>query len=367
MPSRHHILLALAVAGLLAGSARAADLTASLKKGTPELKSAGALAFGPQGILFIGDSRGAAIFAVDTGDRSEPSKHARPKVEGIDSKIASLLGVEAKQLLINDLAVNPISGNTYLSVSRGRGPDAKAVVMRVSPAGKVSEFSLKDVKFSRAHLPNPPRSNPKARWGDPRNDAITHLAYVKGRLLVAGLSNEEFASKLRSIPFPFTKVDKGTSVEIFHGAHGQLETRSPVRVFAPYKIKGKDHLLAAYTCTPLVKFPVADLEPGKKVKGITIAELGNRNRPLAMIVYKKGGKDYILMANNARGLMKIPLEGVATVKGITEHVEDKAGLKYTTIKSLKGVHKLDAYGKGHAVVLLRTADGPFNLQTIELP
>src|SRR5262249_17810146 len=151
-------------------------------------------------------------------------------------------------------------------------------------------------------------------------EAITHLAYVKGRIFVAGLSNEEFASRLRAIPFPFEKTNKGTGIQIFHGAHGKLETRSPIRVFAPYKIGDEDHLLAAYTCTPLVKIPVAQLKPGANVKGTTVAELGNRNRPLSMIVYKKDDKNYVLMANNARGLMKIPLEGVATIEAITEPV-----------------------------------------------
>ena len=107
------------------------------------------------------------------------------------------------------------------------------------------------------------------------------------------------------MPFPFAEAHAGTSVEIYHGAHGRFETRSPVRTFAPYKIGNEDHIVSAYTCTPLVKFPVSDLKPGKKIKGITIAELGNRNRPLDMIVYNKGGKDYILLANSSRGVMKI--------------------------------------------------------------
>ena len=60
------------------------------------------------------------------------------------------------------------------------------------------------------------------------------MAFIDGRLYVAGLSNEEFASKLRSMPYPFASVDHGTSVEIFHGTHGQFETRSPVYTFVPY-------------------------------------------------------------------------------------------------------------------------------------
>jgi hypothetical protein len=360
MKARCFVVLALASVACLASPARCADLLDSLKKGTPTLKSAGPLAFGPEGILFVGDPQAATIFAVDTGDRTAPEKTGRPKVEGVNEKLASLLGIETKQLLVNDLAVNPISGNTYFSLSRGRGPKAMPVLARMDRAGKFTEFGLKDVKFAKATLPN-------AVEGKMRQEAITHLAYVGGKVIIAGLSNEEFASKLRTIPFPFTAADKGTSVEIFHGAHGRLETRSPVRVFAPYKIGGEDHVLAAYTCTPLVKFPVKDLEPGKKIKGTTVAELGNRNRPLSMIIYQKGGKDYVLMANSSRGMMKIPLAGVDKIEAITEPVKGTAGLKYDTIASLKGVVLLDRFDKDHALVAVRTDEGSLNLETIELP
>src|SRR5260370_41434190 len=168
------------------------------------------------------------------------------------------------------------------------------------------------------------------------------------------MSKEEFASKLRAIPFPFTEVDKGASVEIFHGSHGGLETGSPVGTFAPFDINGEAHLLCAYTCTPLVKIPIKQLESGKKVKGTTVAELGNHNRPLDMVVYEKGGKEYILMANSERGVMKIPTVGIDKADAITEKVKDKAGLKYETIDSLKGVVHLCRFAKDHALVMIRT-------------
>jgi len=357
-----------ALVGLLVvvGPASAADtdLTANLKKETVTLKSAGPLAFAPQGILLIGDPQAAAIYAVDTGDRPKASDSTvRPRIEGIDEKVAALLGTEADQVRIADLAVNPLSGTTYLSVARGAGPKATPVIVTVTRGGKLGELSLKDARSAKASIPN-------AAEGRGRQEAITHLAYVKGRVIVAGLSNEEFASKLRSIPFPFDKADKGTSIEIFHGAHGRFETRSPVRVFAPYKIGDEEHLLAAYTCTPLVKFPVSQLKPGEKIKGTTVAELGNRNRPLSMIVYKKGDKDYVLMANSSRGLMKIKLEGVDNIPGITKPVRGgagTAGLKYDTIKELSGVQKLDAFDKDNAVILVKRDKGKLNLETIALP
>ena len=36
--------------------------------GTPEIRSINSLAFGPEGVLFIGDSKSAVIFAIDTKD-----------------------------------------------------------------------------------------------------------------------------------------------------------------------------------------------------------------------------------------------------------------------------------------------------------
>jgi hypothetical protein len=358
-----NLVFALLVLGLVIGTVGAAP-TDSLKKGTPDVKSAGPLAFGPDGILFMGDPMGAAIFAFDTGDnKSGAAGHI--KADGVNTKIASMLGTEAKDILINDLAVNPASGNVYFSVSRGTGPSAVPVIVRLNRGGRFEEFSLKDVKFARALLPNAPASVQGQR-GNPRTETITDLAFVGGKLFIAGLSNEEFASKLRSIPFPFQDADGGTSVEIYHGAHGAFETRAPVRTFASYKIADVEHLLAAYTCTPLVKFPVEQLKPGQKVRGTTIAELGNRNRPLDMIIYSKGGKDYILMANNARGVMKIPLEGAAGQEGITTRINDKAGLAYETLAELKGVEQLDKLDANHAVILVRAGD-VLNLQTIHMP
>jgi hypothetical protein len=372
MLSRSRVIVAAAVAAAVAvGGARAASLTDSLKKGTPELKSAGALAFAPEGILLVGDSLGAAVYAIDTGDRPSQPATGALKVDGVNEKIAGLLGADTKQVTLNGLAVNPLSGNAYLSATRGQGPDAQPVLIRVRRSGEIQDLPLKDVKFAKAELPNAPAAGARDRRGTPlRLDAITSLAYADGRVFVAGLSNEEFASKLRAIPFPFGETDRGTSVEIYHASHRHLETGSPVRTFVPYKIGDETNLLAAYTCTPLVQIPVSKLQPGSKVTGKTIAELGNMNKPLDMIVYKdKEGKDYILMANSARGVMKIPTEGIdkaAEVKPETKlNREGKAGLSYETIKDLKGVVHLAKLDDGHALVLIQK-EGALNLDTIEL-
>ena len=362
-------LFSATLALLLAGAnSHAADMA----KGTPGWKSVGSLAFGPDGILFVGDTQGAAIYAVDTGDKVMDSASDSIQVAGLNEKIAGLLGVEARDLLMNDLAVNPASGKAYLSVSRGRGPGAEPVLVRVDRSGKLEVISVENIPFSKATLVNVPvdsAATPVAKkgGGSPRSQAITDLAYVDGRVYVAGLSNEEFSSRLVSIPFPFAEVNGGTSVEIFHGAHGRMETRSPVRTFAAYKIQGEPYLMAAYTCTPLVKLPIAGLKPGGHFKGTTVAELGNRNNPLDMVVYQKDGKDFILLANSSRGVMKISTDGLSEAPSIADRITDTAGLPFQKVTELTGVVQLDALDKAHALVLVQKPTGSMDLETVPLP
>jgi hypothetical protein len=357
MSMRNHLLLAAVL--LISSAGFAADLTEGMKKGTPELQSAGPLTFAPENILLLGDPKGAAVFAIQTGDTSSGSPSSPLSIEKIDEKIAALLGTTAKGILINDMAVNPASGSTFLSVSRGTGPDATPVIIRVDSVGKLGEFALKDVMFSKADIANAPSDRG-------RQEVTTDLQFSGGQVIVAGLSNEEFSSKLRVLAFPFKQADDGASVEIFHGAHGRFETKSPVRTLAVFDVGGEPNVLAAYQCTPLVRFPLSDLKPGGKIKGTTVAELGNRNRPLDMIVYKKDGKDYLLMANSSRGVMKVDVGNIDKTDGITDRIDGTAGLPYDTIKDLQGVTQLDKLNADQALILVQT-DAGMNLKAVALP
>jgi hypothetical protein len=344
-----------------------AEPTASLKKGTPDLKSAGALAFGPEGILFIGDTKGAALFAIDTGDRARAGEKHAVAVKDLSGKVAAMLGTDPKQIAINDLAVNPLSGNVYLSVSRGRGPDATPVLVRIRADGKLEDVSLENVHFAKSELPNAPGADNRQQ----RAESITDLAFADGRVFIAGLSNEEFSSRLIAIPFPFNAEGfDAAAIEIYHGAHGRFETKSPIRTFVTYRIQNEPYMLAAYTCTPLVKLPVADLKAGAHVKGTTIAELGNRNKPLDMIVYQKDGKDYLLMINSSRGVMKIPTEGAGAAESITQPVRGGGtkGLGYEKIANINGAVQMDQLDNQRAVLLVQeNPSGAIDLKTIDLP
>jgi hypothetical protein len=335
-----------------------------LVEGTPDLKTAGALAFGPEGILFIGDSTGAAVFAVEVGTGTPSSSVDRLALDSIDRKIAALLGASADQVLINDMAVQRSSQDVYLSVTRGRGADSRPALVRLR-SGRLENVPLDNTRFSKVALGDAPEPGAKTSWGaEMRPMSITDLAYVDGRLLVAGLSREQFASRLRSAAFPFQGAVTGTSVEIFHTSHNRYETNAPIETFLPVQVDGKDALLAGYGCAPIALFSRAELQSGKHVRGTTVAELGGGNRPVDMILTKRDGEPVVIIANSDRTLMRMKVSDLAAAKAMTTGVSqpnEAAGVPYLSIAEV-GVMQLDDLNAGFAVGIQRNiASGALNL------
>jgi hypothetical protein len=315
-----------------------------LKVGTPALISAGALAFGPGGILFVADYAAATIYAVDLGDVA-PAADGPVEIAGLDARIASLLGVGPDHVRVRGIAVHPGSRAVYLSVTRGHGDDAIPVLVRVS-GDDVAEVDLTDVPFDRIVLDDAPavedertdarvgiRPEPGSeaihvrditlyvKWIPLRTSAITDLAWVGDALLVAGASKEEFSSTLRRIPFPFKGDVASTSLEIFHVSHGKYETASPIRSFVTFG-DGRS-ILASYSCTPVVQFRIADLVPGAQAKGSTVAELGFMNQPLDMVAYRRDGEEYLLVSNSRHPLLKLPAAPIADQAPLREPIPEQ--------------------------------------------
>jgi len=338
------------------------------QNGNPGLKSAGPLAFGPKGVLFVGDPIGGQIVAIGLPAGESTAIGADFKLEGLAEKLGGVLGIPGTDVRINDVAVDPASKVAYIGCARGQAPDAEAAIVTVDGKGNLKVLATDKVQYAKISLSNAPAENAGGgkggKGGTPRQQAITDLAYVDGKLFIAGLSNEEFASKLRSVEFPFKAADTGASVEIFHTAHNAVETRSPVRTFVPFIVGGQPQILAAYTCTPLVTFPVADLKTGTKIRGKTVAELGSGNQPIDMITYEQGGKNYLLLSNSSRGVMKITTQEIEkqNLTAPVSKTQQKAGLTYDTIASLEGTTQLDKLGNDRALCLTKGT-----LQAVALP
>ncbi len=85
------LLLSIGFVGLLSVAAihRSTNKPDGFLMGTPEIKSINALAFGPDGILFIGDSKSAAIIAIDTKDVGLVEKPTAVEIKNFDQNIAA--------------------------------------------------------------------------------------------------------------------------------------------------------------------------------------------------------------------------------------------------------------------------------------
>src|SRR5688572_4159585 len=86
------------------------------ENGTPDIQSINALAFGPDGILFIGDSKNASVIAIDTKDKTKVDKAPAVEIKNVDQRIAAMLGTEAGNINVLDIAVNPVSKKIYCAI-----------------------------------------------------------------------------------------------------------------------------------------------------------------------------------------------------------------------------------------------------------
>lgn len=334
-----------------------------LTMGTPDIRSISALSFGKDGILFIGDSKGATVFALDTKDaKSNDKAVAAISVPDIDQKIATALGTQKESIAIMDIAVNPVSKKLYVAIQY---VDGTPILLRVDN-DKIEPVSIKDVYFSSLALNDVAAEDAKDARGRPlRTATISDMSYDNGKLYISGLSNKEFSSTFRSIPFPFTNNSQDeASLEIYHASHGRYETTSPIRTFTTGKINGKDYLIASYTCTPLVLFPLDELKAGQHVKGRTVAEMGSGNTPIDMTTIRNGNETVLVMANTARAVSKVDYKAISAFEGtLTERVAGTAGTSFVLLPSLTGIVQMDKLDNNHVVVIQKKAAGGYDLLT----
>jgi hypothetical protein len=357
------LIMSLATIIILASTNKSAFVRDGFVNGTPEIKSISALTFGSDGILFIGDSKSATVFAVDTKDTEKVEKAPAADLKKFDQKVAAALGTEVANITIQDLVVNPVSKKIYCAVHLADGTPA---LLRVE-GDKLAAVSLKDVSYSSMAINNAPAEDAKDQRGRPlRGLSISDMGFADGKLLVSGLSNQEFSSTFRIIPFPFTKQQDQSSLEIYHAAHKQYETFAPIRTFTTAEISGKKYIIASFTCTPLVLFPMEDLKPGVHVKGRTVAEMGSGNSPIDMITLKKGGESFLIMSNSARPVFKVKYKSIESYQGaLTTPVEESfatAGVDFISLPVV-GVLQLDKLDDSQFVVLQRKANGDLDLWT----
>jgi hypothetical protein len=339
-------------------AAPAAGASYGMRVAAIQLQSAGVMHFAPDGILFLADSRAGAVYAIDVAEQHRDTSATLVRIDDVDQKIAAALGTTRDQIRVHDMVAHPLSQSLYFSLTRGRGDAAVPVVVSVTKVDeKVTVLPLENIRHARAALDDAPALDKKTPWGaSQRTMTITDLALVDGEVYVAGLSNEEFASALRRLPYPFGRAPARTTVEIYHTSHDRWETAAPIESFLPIALDGKPSLLAGYGCSPIVVFNRVDFASKRHLRGKTVSELGGGNRPFDMIRYvNPAGKEYVLVANSDRTLMRLDPAAIAAAPEMTTSVKqayEPAGVGYLPVASF-GVLQLDNYNRAGVVLLQR--------------
>ncbi|MFP6769574.1 MAG: hypothetical protein VB859_15470 [Planctomycetaceae bacterium] len=333
----------------------------------------GRMSFGPDGLLLIADRKNGSVVAIDTGDNG-PAKPLKKRVDNIDTLVGQALGADAKSIQIVDMAVNRQSGLIYLSVIRKQ--DGRSVLLTVNENGKVGAFDLAKARHVRVKLPGD---------GKAKVSNITGVKLSGNRVLAAGQSGREFASKIYSIPLPLEHGNSAKifSTETFHVAHGRWETRAPIQSFIPVKENGKTYIVGSFSCTPIAKFPIDGLESGAKIRGTSVVELGSGNRPVDMFIYKKDGKNWLVTNTDRFHHKRRPIGpsqywgcrvdlkylGAKQInkKAARRNVKQKTGpAGMEVVDILFGVKHIDQYDNDK-VIVLRDNKGRLDLEPAVLP
>jgi hypothetical protein len=315
----------LALAGTVLGSAGAnAAKVKSPVRSAASLQSAGAMTFGPNDVLFVGDITGSAVHAFALRDEDLTPQTAVELgnfhnfegvdlISGLDVKLAALLGTTYDNVVINDMVVHSSTQQILLSVERGRGTDLIPAIVKVNH-GRLEVLKLDGIPHSKVSIPDEPDEDARLEFEPQRVYAITDVKYFNGEIFVTGISNQRFASTLYRIPYPFTGQKATSTVEVWHPVHGEFETRAPIVRQLIREVRGEPHLFAVYGCTPLVRFPLAALKDGAHVRGDTIGELGYGSNPLDMLAFNNpfDHKDYLLVTIDVRGASQIEIADLET-------------------------------------------------------
>jgi hypothetical protein len=346
------------------------------------LSSAGALTFDTGNTLFVGDAKAGLVHAFDltdaVTDQADYQLGRAQTFEGrtifnhLDVEISALLGVEAADIAINDMVVHKPTKQIFLSVHRGHGPDAEAVVIAVNN-GALELVDLAAADHSSMSVGPVPTAE-TLEFGQPLNTlAITDIDYYNGELFVADVSNEEFSSKLRRIPFPFTNEISTSSIEIWHAVHAQYETRAPIITQTIAELDGEPTLVAIYACTPIVRIPLSELTDGAEVRGTMIGEMGFGNTPLDIVPYVNGwdGTSNVVVTNTNRSAASINLEAIASAEAMPhgEGVQNVFSVEgvYQFPLPMSGTLHLDTLDDTYALVVRHSPEDVRNIQLHTVP
>jgi hypothetical protein len=333
-------------------------LGAAAHASAADIQSISRLSAGPANVLFVADWKAARVHAITLPQAAQKPAGAAFNILDLEALLSKQVG--GARITVEDMVVRPGTAEVYVAISYGAAKSPALFV--ITSDQKARRVDLKAAKSTSVALRDAPTTDYKF-WKDTpeRSFTVTDMKWRDGELFVAGLSNQDFASTLRRVKYPFDSKQSITSVEIYHTGHNLIETRAPIRAMSFASWGGKPYLVAAYNCTPIVTIPLDELKDGAHIRGKTIAELGYGNTPAGMIAYTKTdqGKteDLLMLINFERGASVIPVAKVqaASAKPGIETVVPFGQLADldTTPAPLAGAMRIDNLDEKSFIVVRR--------------
>src|SRR5215475_6045274 len=185
---------------LLLVIAIACCLGAAVNVSAAEIKSISRLAVGPGNVLFVADWKAGRVHAITLPEAPQRPTGTAFNILDLETLLSKQVG--GAKVTIEDMVARPGTAEVYVAISYGAAKTP--ALFAVTNDQKARRVDLKAAKSTSIALRDAPTSNYKF-WNETpeRSFTVTNMKWRDGELFVAGLSNQDFASTLRRVKYPF--------------------------------------------------------------------------------------------------------------------------------------------------------------------
>ena len=196
-------------------------MSAAVSASAADIRSISRLAAGPENVLFVADWKAARVHAIALPPAAQVPAGTAFNILDLEPLLSREVG--GAKVTVEDMVVRPGTAQVYVAVSYGA---AKTPALIMVTSDRVARrVDLKAAKATSTALRDAPTSDYKF-WKDTpeRSFTVTDMKWRDGELFVAGLSNQDFASTLRRVRYPF---DSRQSVTGWRGRCAPLPLEEP--------------------------------------------------------------------------------------------------------------------------------------------
>ncbi len=255
-------------------------------------------------MICVQDIRTQSVICFDLADADLPNRPLPdfvPQIENLNERVAGLLGIEEpREVLVYAMAKHPQSGLWFLTVNvRNRGPS----IVTVGPQVELRELKLD--RLRRVELCGLP----------PQSYYYSALTWLPAHLclpVVSRARDERPQASLELYSVPDSDPALPVVVEIYDPEkRGWSSATSIIRV-ASLRMNGELYLAGCTRQMQLFVIPVAELRPGRTVRGRPIATRNLRGTgypdDLVALDGDSSGPPLLILATREGGVLRMKLE-----------------------------------------------------------